>query len=389
VLNQGVPAVDVAVFVGEEGPLTALFGDEVDRSAPPGLDVDYVDLEALEQRITVDDGLLAAAGARYRLLYLGGSSCRMTVRALRRIAELAEAGAPVAGRRPSASPSLADDEAEHQRLCERLWGTGRVLDTGDLTGAAQARGLRPRLAVEGADLLRIGRRTAAGEIVFLANPTPEPVEVTVTTAADRAPVAWDPVALCRQWLPGSDGRYRLALPALGSVVLVDGGPADELPGPVRAELVLDGPWELALPGVLETDLPDGPRPWTQLGTAAAAFAGIGVYRTSVDLAPSLLEGRPRVVLDLVDVGDLARVRINGADCGTVWTEPFRLEVAGALRPGTNTVEIDVANAWMNRLIAEAAGPTGEVFAPTAAVYAADAPVRTSGITGPVRLCFPD
>jgi hypothetical protein len=30
-----------------------------------------------------------------------------------------------------------------------------------------------------------------------------------------------------------------------------------------------------------------------------------------------------------------------------------------------------------------------VFAPTAAVYAADAPVRTSGITGPVRLCFPD
>jgi hypothetical protein len=53
------------------------------------------------------------------------------------------------------------------------------------------------------------------------------------------------------------------------------------------------------------------------------------------------------------------------------------------------VEVDVANAWMNRLIAEAATPTGKIFAPAAAVYAADAPVRTSGVTGPVRLRFPD
>jgi alpha-L-rhamnosidase len=387
-LNQGAPAVDVAVFVGEEGPLTALFGDEADRSVPAGLDVDYVDLEALEQRIAVQDGVLVAAGARYRLLYLGGSSSRMTVRALRRLAELVDAGAPVVGRRPASSPSLADDDVEHRRLCDRLWGTGGVLDTDDLADAADTLGIRARLTVEGGDLLRIGRRTGAGEIVFLANPAPEPVEVTVRTAAGRAPVAWDPVTLRRHRLPGSDGRHRLALPALGSVVLVDGGPADEPPGSVRAELVLDGPWELTLAGVLQTTLPAGPRPWTELGPAAA-FAGIGVYRTTLAVDAALLGGRHRVVLDLGDVGDLARVRVNGADCGTVWTEPFRLDVTGALHPGTNTVEIDVANAWMNRLIAEAATPTGQIFAPAASVYAADAPVRTSGISGPVRLRFAD
>jgi hypothetical protein len=81
------------------------------------------------------------------------------------------------------------------------------------------------------------------------------------------------------------------------------------------------------------------------------------------------------------------VRVNGVDCGTVWTSPFRAEVTGALRPGRNEVELQVATAWMNRLIAEASQPTGEVFAPVAGVYAADAPVRASGLTGPVRLLF--
>jgi len=33
-LNQGLPAVDVAVFTGEEAPLTALYGDQVDRCVP-------------------------------------------------------------------------------------------------------------------------------------------------------------------------------------------------------------------------------------------------------------------------------------------------------------------------------------------------------------------
>ena len=40
---------------------------------------------------------------------------------------------------------------------------------------------------------------------------------------------------------------------------------------------------------------------------------------------------------------------------------------------------------MNRLIAEAAAPTGEIFAPVAAVYAPNAPVQTAGLTGPVTV----
>ncbi len=86
-----------------------------------------------------------------------------------------------------------------------------------------------------------------------------------------------------------------------------------------------------------------------------------------------------------EVGDIARVRVNDVDCGVLWTAPFRVDVTQALRPGRNVVELDVANAWMNRLIAEAARPTGELFGPVSGVYAADAAPRPSGVLGPVRL----
>jgi hypothetical protein len=174
-----------------------------------------------------------------------------------------------------------------------------------------------------------------------------------------------------------DGR--IELPPLGSVFVLPGGPVDE-ERPVREEIPLDGEWRLSLPGVLQADLPEGPRPWTELGPQAAGFAGVGTYATEVELA-----GAGQAVLRLGDVGDLARVRVNGMDCGVVWTEPWELDVTAAVRAGRNTVEVDVANAWMNRLIAEAASPTGEIFGPVVGVYSADAPVHPSGLSGPVVL----
>jgi hypothetical protein len=380
-LNHGVPAVDVAVFIGEEGPVTGLHGEEPDRSVPAGFDFDYVDVDALEHRLAVDGGDLTAGDTRYRLLYLGGASARMTVRALRRLVALVDAGATVVGRRPTGSPSLADDAAEHATLCDLLWTADRVVDT-DVGRALETLGVRPSLVVEGADVLRIGRRIDGAEVVFLANPSPAPVTVTLRSAEAGTPVVWDPVTLRREAVRGD----RWELPSLGSVFVLPGGPVDDRPE-VREQIPLDHGWRLTLPGVLETDLPDGPQPWTDLGPAAIGFAGVGTYATTVEVDAIAA----RAVLAFGDVGDLARVRVNGIDCGVVWTEPWEIDVTAALRPGRNEIEVGVANAWMNRLIAEAGTPTGEIFAPVASVYAADAPVQRAGLGGPVvlRLLAPE
>ncbi len=330
-LNQGAPAVDVAVFVGEEAPVTVLpFPD-----LPGGLDFDYVNLDGLEQEFTVDGGALTAGTARYRLLYLGGSSARLTVRALRRLTELVAAGATVVGPRPAGSPSLADDDREHARLCDALWGRGQVREEVP-TGSAS-------LTVEGADLLRIGRRTAAGEVVFLANPAPAPATVTVATTWPVAPVAWDPVTLRRTALV--DGRLTLA--PFGSVFLVPGGPVDPPWRAPAAEIPCVGAWRLSLS---DTVLP----------------AARGRGPSSATPRPSPARTRPRSTWTASCCAAVRRCSrsptsgtspgsvVNGVDCGVAWTHPFRVDVSAGLRPGRNTVEIAVATAWMNRLIAEAA-----------------------------------
>jgi hypothetical protein len=231
--------------------------------------------------------------------------------------------------------------------------------------------------VEGADLLRIARRIDGAEVVFLAYPSPEPVTVTVRGDGVHRLAIWNPVTLRREALRSD----RLDLPPLGSAFLLPSGPVDDASPATAEELPLDHAWRLTLPGVLETALPSGPREWTELGDAPAGFAGVGSYATSVDVGAV----GSRAVLALGEIGDLARVRVNGVDCGVVWTAPWEIDVTAALRPGRNEIEVDVANAWMNRLIAEAGRPTGEIFAPVAAVYGADAPQQRCGLAGPVVL----
>ena len=391
-LNQGLPAVDVAVFTGEEAPVTALYGDRLDRSVPAGFGFDYVSLDGLEECMTVADGVIVARGARYRALYLGGSSHRMTLRALHRIRALLNEGATVIGTRPACSPSLADDHREHARAVRALWGAGehagRLIDTDDLARALSELGLVPARTVEGAGLLRAGRRIGDAELTFLANPEPEPVTATVRAAAPL--VSWNPVTLRREALPvvnrlAGGYAYRLDLRPLESVVLADDDQDERLP--VRsaaplAELRIAGPWELALAGRPATRLEHGPVPWTDLGEEG--YAGVGVYTASVEVDADFLRER-RIVAAFGDVGDIARVLVNGTDCGVTWTAPFEADVTGALRPGGNTVVAEVANAWMNRLIAEARQPTGQIFAPVAGVYEPHAEIRAAGLRGPVVL----
>ena len=55
------------------------------------------------------------------------------------------------------------------------------------------------------------------------------------------------------------------------------------------------------------------------------------------------------ILDLGDVRESARVRINGQDAGTAWAVPFRLKVGKYLESGANRIEVDVTNLPANRI----------------------------------------
>jgi hypothetical protein len=63
-----------------------------------------------------------------------------------------------------------------------------------------------------------------------------------------------------------------------------------------------------------------------------------------------------------------------------------VDVTRDLRAGSNTLEIQVANLWPNRMIGDAALPVAERFTWSSyEPFTKDSPLPKSGLLGPVKL----
>lgn len=382
-LGAGRPAVDVAVFVGEEGPVTELFGATPDHTVPDGFDFDYVGADALTRVLRVESGTLVSDGASYDLLYLGGSTRRMTLAALSDIERLVDAGATVVGIRPESSPSLADDPAVFVATRDRIWSADRVLEVG-LGDALERIGLRPPLEIVGGPVRHISRIVDGMRVTFMSNPGDSALRVRVTAPDDAPMQAWDPVTVSRRHLPrtsaghsGGRAEFDVTLPPFGSLFIMPGTAAQPV---ARTPLPLAGDWDVRVPGgSTRTSSPD-PTLWTDFGEHERGFSGIAVYHHQFTLeGPQLTD--LSLELELGVVRDVARVVINGTDCGIMWTPPFVADVSAAVREGINNLEVHVATPWRNRLIAEAGAPSGEIFAPMTKVFEESATALPAGLAG--------
>jgi hypothetical protein len=71
--------------------------------------------------------------------------------------------------------------------------------------------------------------------------------------------------------------------------------------------------------------------------------------------------------------------------GTVWQAPYAIDIGPALKKGKNRIEIKVANRWINRLIGDAQPGVEKLTWTALPTYTAEAPLRPSGLVGPVTL----
>ncbi len=409
-LQQGRYVGDIAYFYGQEAPLTTLFGEKrVDL--PSGYALDYFNADALIHQLSFENGQLSTkTGQHYKLVYLGGASQRLTVSVLTKLLELAQAGAVIVGKRPIESPSLADTPEAFAAAADALFGTpgetaprrvgqGKVFPAGSLSEALAATGTTPDFSVTGtaATVQYLHRQLNDGEAYFVSSRSEKPETFTASfRVAGKLPELWD--AVTGQSASASyrikDGRTEvaLALPANGSVFVVLRKPAKAqavtLPAKAQTPVVtLSGAWSLAFqpgrgaPAAITSDL----KPWNESADKGVKyFSGVGTYTKTF----TLVAKTPGVqyVLDLGAVKELAEVTLNGKPVGTAWMAPFKLDITKAVKPGKNLIKVKVANLWVNRLIGDAQPDAKEKIAfTTIATYRPDAPLRSSGLLGPVQV----
>lgn len=94
--------------------------------------------------------------------------------------------------------------------------------------------------------------------------------------------------------------------------------------------------------------------WTDIATPDSATAkalratmATGLY--SIDFSLTRAAQADDWMLDLGDVRESARVRINGHDAGCLWAVPYTLRVGQFLHRGRNHLEVEVTNLAANRI----------------------------------------
>jgi hypothetical protein len=138
------------------------------------------------------------------------------------------------------------------------------------------------------------------------------------------------------------------------------------------------------------------------------YSGTAVYKKVFDLPDHINPGKAgRIYIDLGEINNLARIKLNGKNLGVVWTAPWHVDITAAVLKKRNHLEIEVVNLWPNRLTGDSKFPDDGVkderwpywlvkglprnskrltFA-TFNFYNEKSPLLKSGLVGPVTIQY--
>jgi len=433
-LQQGRRVVDVACLYQEGAPLN--FND-VTFSLPSGYDYDFCNSEII-QRMTVENGLICLpSGVSYRYLVLPASG-RLTLPVARKVAELRRAGGCVYLQKAIFGTPGLEGYPESDQEVKTLAKAWPLLPKGGWGELFASDKLAPDF--QGEALQWIHRRVEGSDIYFVANTKPESLQrVCSFRCRGKIIELWDPETgnmYAVQTAAISADRTSIMLqfePAQSWFVVFRDKPSDgrSLQNPftsLKAFQMLQGPWKLSFDpnwGPKETITLDSLSSWSEhTNTLVKYYSGAATYRTSFGGPRSVVaagrDGCDRahpsspIYLDLGQVEVMARVKVNGKDCGIVWKPPYRVEISNALRNGQNELDIEVVNTWVNRMIGDEQLPldskwkdwetllswpdwftqgkpssAGRYTFTTVRHYKNNSPLQPSGLLGPVRLMKQD
>ena len=434
-LQQGSFVADVLFYNGDACP-NFVPPKHVDPSLGPGYDYDVCNSEIILTRLAVKDGrIVLPDGMTYRLLVLPESTT-MPVEVIAKLKELVAAGMTLIGTRPDQAPGLKDYpdcDRQVKAMADELWGDcdgstvkehafgkGRVVSGKPIRELLDVAEVKPDFsyadAEPGAFLDWIHRSADGAEIYFIANRMNRAEKANCTfRVSGKPPELWDPVTGTQRDLPRFEAKdgctmVPLEFDANGSMFVVFRKPlaGTDLPA-VRSDNFrnlkplqeISGPWTVRFDpqwlypvNGLQGEQANGAfifdklEDWTQRPEPAIRhFSGTAVYQTTFGFAEQFQtpNSKSKIYLELGAVKELARVRLNGKDLGVVWCPPWRVEITDAVKPGGNTLEIEVVNLWPNRLAGDSDLPAEQRRTQTNFPAGQQQPPLSSGLLGPVRV----
>ncbi len=415
-LQQGKFVADIAYFYGEDSNVTAIFGSK-SPDVPVGYEYDFINADALEHELSVKDGaLITESGMHYRVLVLDPYSTHMSLPVLRRISALTHEGATVIGKRPTDTPSLADNKAEFAKLVEELWGSsdenrsvgkGSILQLGSVAEALLAAKVQPDFSFAkpetDSDVLFVHRHVGDADFYYVDNRndrteslmtsfrvtgksaelwhadtgTVEPASYTIAGGRTQVPLTLSPYETVFVVFRHGTGELARAVPAKSETTIA----------------TVDGAWVVnfeAGKGAPESTTMSSLTSWSEsTDPGIRYFSGHATYVKHVQLPEGSIAAGNKVWIHLGTVDNLAQVTVNGKPLGTAWKAPYRVDATGALHAGDNVLEVRVVNLWVNRLIGDQQPGAKQITFTVRNPYKANSPLLPSGLLGPVTIVQED
>jgi hypothetical protein len=339
------------------------------------LDWDYFDEQSLSSVATIEDGgFKNLSGQVYRAIIIPSSTV-ISQAAIDRLRAFVKAGgkAIFVGKTPKRVVSRTFLDAKET---PDLSFATLIEPAGDITPRVIAALPKPDVKLDGnhPSVTYTHRRWRDGDLYFLFNEGNR--EESMTAALDGQ-------GQCQEWELRSGEIHPIAAPSSAiplvlepyeAKVIVIGPlpPGVSKPAPsytaAATQLELSGDWTLDWNGK-QTTTPL--KSWEDLGTPS--FAGPAIYRKQFT-APAPPTGK-RTFLEIADVHDYARLKLNGKELAAYAWQPYRWEITDAVKPGNNELEIEVR--------ATAGGRGG--FGGGGGGRGRGATPPSSGLLGPVRV----
>jgi hypothetical protein len=404
----------------------------------PGYDCDYVNAEIINTTLHAENGKLTLPhGQSYRVMMIPDKK-DISLEVLKSLEKLVFDGAIIIGPKPQRSTSLKNYPAcdeEVKSLAEKIWGNcdgktvlsnqygkGTVYWGKTMDKVLKELKINPDFEVRGVDnsdrrIDYVHRQTGAEDIYFVSNSYETLKDFTAVFRIDKnkVPEIWDAetgqIQRNVKYERTENGiSMELVMDPLASRFVVfrektteknDAGLLYDLQFGLKKQRKITEPVDLTTNWEIHFDtLWGGPgtfrmnklASWTEVEDEAVKYySGTATYSRNFTIDDGALK-EAEVYVMFEDIQEMARVSINGNDCGIVWLPPYKANITKWIKPGENTISVQVVNTWNNRIVGDLNHPDETQFTSTnikTRRFRATSPLLKSGLLGKAEIVFTD